>query len=65
MSEALLARVRRVIKARPDLGYSTVTEYIRDAIRRALERDEPAPSVQVEDDDLTVRRPHRTVKPHR
>lgn len=53
-STSLVDRVRRVIRARPDLGYVSPTEYVRDAIRRRLEQDEPSVVVE-EQDDLTVK----------
>jgi Arc/MetJ-type ribon-helix-helix transcriptional regulator len=65
LSTQLLARVRRVVKARPDLGYSSVTEYVRDAIRRALERDEPTVDVDEEDGRLTVNRARTLSRPDR
>jgi len=35
--EEMFNEIVRVIKVRPDLGYQTVTEFIKDAIRRRLE----------------------------
>mgnify|MGYP000586632945 FL=1 len=35
--EEMFNEIERVIKVRQDLGYQTVTEFIKDAIRRRLE----------------------------
>ncbi|HYV08387.1 MAG TPA: hypothetical protein VEL81_02245 [Thermoplasmata archaeon] len=40
LPEALLSRTERFIRDHPELGWATVTEYVRDAIRRTLPEDE-------------------------
>jgi len=35
--ESLIREVERIIKAREDLGYRSVTEFVVDAVRRRVE----------------------------
>jgi len=41
LPEPLLQRIEKLVHGHPALGWATVAEYVRDAIRRALEEDEP------------------------
>ena len=34
-------RAKKLVKTRPDLGFVSPTDFVRDAIRKALEKEEP------------------------